>query len=93
MQVSDIVEPVNGRDEGKKFFIINIEGKYAYLANGKGRPIEKPKRKKMRHIKLISHNNTDTAAKIRSGLEVQNSEIRRALAVFAVSNDQIEGGL
>lgn len=93
MEISDIVEAINGRDKGTVFFIINIEDEYIYLADGKGRPIERPKKKKRKHVRFISRRDTETAHKIRAGLKVQNSELRRALAAFTAENGQNEGGL
>ena len=39
-----------GHDKGKLYIIMKTEGKYAYLTDGRIRPLEKPKKKKIRHI-------------------------------------------
>lgn len=93
MEISDIVEAVSGRDQGARFFIINVEGEYLYLADGKGRTVEKPKKKKRRHVRFISECHMETAEKLRSGQKVLNSELRRALAIFAAASGSSEGGL
>lgn len=93
MEVSDIVESLGGRDRGAYFFVISMDDDYIYLADGKGRPSDKPKRKKRRHLKLIAKMDSGTAEKIRSGEKIQNSELRRALAAFAAETDRTEGGL
>ena len=36
--------------KGKIFIILSVEGEYVYLADGKCRSLEKPKRKKIKHI-------------------------------------------
>jgi len=43
---SNIVSSLAGRDKGKYFFVLKIEENFALLADGKGRKLEKPKRKK-----------------------------------------------
>ena len=43
---SNIVRSVAGRDQGKLFIVLAVEGEYLLLADGKGRKAESPKRKK-----------------------------------------------
>ena len=47
---SDIVKATAGRDAGKLFFVLGVEGDFLLLADGKTRRLEKPKRKKRRHV-------------------------------------------
>ena len=82
IEIADIVLSVNGRDKGKLFFVIKKEDIYALLCDGKSRRIDKPKRKKMKHMRLKQRSDCKTATKIRSGLKVTNSEVRRALAEY-----------
>ena len=79
---SDIVRSCAGRDRGQLFFIVELDETYVYLADGKGRRLENPKRKKRRHIELLSRSDSRVADKIRSGDKVLNSELRRELAVY-----------
>ena len=51
---SDIVVSTAGRDEGKLFFVMEEDGEFAYLANGRERKIESPKKKKIKHLQFIS---------------------------------------
>ena len=46
---SNIVRSNAGRDQGKLFCVMNVEGEYLLLADGKSRKVELPKRKKRRH--------------------------------------------
>ena len=43
---SNIVRSVAGRDQGKLFIVLAVEGEYLLLADGKSRKVESPKRKK-----------------------------------------------
>ena len=79
---SDIVKSIAGRDKGKFFFVMDTEGEYLLLADGKIRRLESPKRKKRRHVVPAARSDCRTADKIRSGEKVTNSELRRALAQF-----------
>ena len=89
---SDIVISLNGRDEGKHFFVLGIEDEYVLLADGKGRRIEKPKRKKCKHVRKVLRSDTRVAAKLISGDKVLNSELRRDLAYLSRDMQSIDLG-
>ena len=93
IQKSDIVCSTAGRDEGSHFFVIKVEGDFVHVADGKGRKLEKPKRKKHRHVRLVASSESRTANKIKSGERVTNSELRRALAEFLAESGGEEGGM
>lgn len=82
--LSDIVISLNGRDKGKYFFVLSTEDIYALLCDGKSRRVDKPKRKKLKHVRLESKSDSRTALKLRNGFKVTNSEIRRALAEYQI---------
>lgn len=89
---SDIVLSMAGRDKGKYFFVIEKEDEFALLSDGKLRKLEKPKRKKLRHLRFASKSDSRAANKIRSGEKVLNSELRRELAEFTAGEGQGKGG-
>ena len=86
---SDIVVSVNGRDSGKMFFVLSIEEEYVLLADGKRRRVDKPKRKKIKHVQLVSASGGRTAEKIKNGEKITNSDLRRALAAVAAGNSEV----
>ena len=81
--VSDVVEATAGRDSGKLFFVVSTEEGYVLLCNGKDRPLEKPKRKKCKHVRKVLRPDTELARKLREGEKVLNSELRRDLAYLS----------
>ena len=42
-----------GHDEDSVYVIIREDGEYIYVADGKSRTVERPKRKNKKHIQLI----------------------------------------
>jgi len=80
---SDIVKATAGRDKGKLFFVTGEEGEYLLLADGKSRRLERPKRKKRKHVVFQARYACRTAEKIRDGEKLSNSELRRTLAQFS----------
>ena len=79
---SDIVRAIAGRDKGKVFFVLAVEGDYLLLADGKSRRLERPKRKKRKHVVFQARVDCRTTEKIRSGDRLTNSELRKTLAQF-----------
>lgn len=48
--VGQIVKAKAGRDKNQFFIIKELEGRFAYIVNGKSRKVDKPKKKKLIHL-------------------------------------------
>lgn len=46
-----VVKAVAGRDKGSYFVVMDLDGGYALIADGKRRLVEKPKRKNEKHLR------------------------------------------
>ena len=77
---ADVVSSTAGRDQGELFYVLETDDQFVTLVNGKNRPVEKPKRKKRKHVEKVLRSETRVAEKIRSGDKVLNGELRRDLA-------------
>ena len=86
ISISDVVVSTAGRDSGEWFYVIAEDPIYLYLANGKDRSLDKPKRKKRKHVQKVLRSETRVAQKIKEGNKVLNSELRRDLAFLAREN-------
>ena len=89
---SSLVVSKAGRDQGQLFYVIDADEQYVYLADGKSRRLEKPKRQKRKHIEQIPRTESRIAEKIRNGEKVLNSELRKELASFGQKQSQNQGG-
>ena len=83
LTIADVVISTAGHDAGTMFYVLEADDTFLLLADGKGRTIEKPKRKKRKHAKKVLRSETRVAAKIRNGDKVLNSELRRDLAYLS----------
>ena len=83
INISDVVVSTAGHDQGEIFYVISTDDQFLYLANGKDRTLDKPKRKKRKHVQKVLRSETRVAQKIISGDKVLNSELRRDLAFHA----------
>ena len=77
--VSDIVRSAAGRDKGDLFLVLGTQGDFLLLADGRRRRVERPKRKKRKHVEPAGTPPAPTAEKIRCG-DITNRELRRTLA-------------
>ena len=84
--ISDVVVSTQGRDAGEWFYVIAQDPDFLYLANGKDRSLDKPKRKKRKHVQKVLRSETRVAVKIQNGDKVLNGELRRDLAFLAREN-------
>ena len=83
INISDVVVSKAGRDKEKWFYVIGEDHEFLLLANGKDRPLDKPKRKKRKHVEKVLRSETRVADKLRLGDKVLNGELRRDLAFLA----------
>ena len=83
INISDVVVSKAGHDQDEWFYVIGEDRDLLLLANGKDRPLDKPKRKKRKHVEKVLRSETRVAEKLRCGDKVLNGELRRDLAFLA----------
>ena len=90
--ISDLVISTAGRDKGSLFYVIAEEDAYLLLANGKDRPLDRPKRKKRKHVQKVLRPETRVAQKLMRGDKVLNGELRRDLVFLTKDASENLGG-
>jgi ribosomal protein L14E/L6E/L27E len=81
ISLGQVVYSKAGRDKGKKFIVLGVLDKeYVLIADGSLRKIEKPKKKKCKHLKQLEMINEDFSKRLYNNLKINNSEIRKWLA-------------
>ena len=53
IHISDVVVSTAGRDAGELFYVIDVSEAGVSLVNGKDRTLDKPKLKKLRHVRKV----------------------------------------
>ena len=87
-----LVEATAGREKGKLFYVMETEGDFLMLADGKSRRVEAPKRKKRKHARFIADTEDRVAAKIRENEKVTNSELRKSIASYSGADNSDQEG-
>ena len=81
-QSGQVVYSKSGHDKGDTLMVLFVEGAYVYLADGKRRKIEKPKRKKMIHVHPTGYVDTVLADKLAEGAYVLDADIAKAIKKY-----------
>lgn len=69
-----------GHDKGQMYVILKEDGEYVYLSDGKLRPVDKPKKKKRKHIQPIKSGlNEELINKLINAKPIYNEEIKLAI--------------
>ena len=61
INISDVVVSTTGRDRDEWFYVIAQDPIFLYLANGKDRTLDRPKRKKRKHVQKVLRSETRVA--------------------------------
>ena len=80
VRVGTRVRSTAGRDKGVDFIVIAVEGEYLSLADGNLRKVDRPKRKKLKHVQASADISEFIADKLAVTGKVTNAEVRKALA-------------
>ena len=88
IKVAEIVRSTAGHDSGRLYVVVSLSGAYALLADGKTRRLDRPKRKKLRHLLPEADTPAAVGEHVTRGT-VTDSELRSVLAQWK-STVQIE---
>ena len=82
-----------GHDKDKIYVIMKEDAEYVWLADGKIKTVDKPKKKKKKHIQLIRYfNNEDMQSKLLEGKAVFDLEIMMILKKYKKHQMSDTGG-
>ncbi len=85
INLGQIVYSTAGRDRGRYFIVVDIiDDQYVMIVDGDLRKIEKPKKKKLKHIKktkLIAH---ELKEKLEEGKPIKDIEIRNSIGKLCI---------
>lgn len=78
----EFVYATAGRDAGKCFVVLAVENEFVFIADGKGRKVSTPKKKKNKHIKFTGKVDSFIENRLNSLNKVTNKEVRYAISNF-----------
>ena len=79
--VGSIVLSLRGRDHKRLFLIVSVDevNGYVYVADGKLRQIQHPKKKKSKHIRVVAHSSSSALTAACLDGTLTNRMLREAL--------------
>ena len=82
LEKGTVVYSLAGHDKGNFQVVVGFDDKYAKVCDGKFRPLERPKKKKLIHIKItntvLNENSLKTNKSIRVSLKPFMDAVRKA---------------
>ena len=74
-----------GHDKDACYVILKADDLYAWLTDGRLKPIEKPKKKKRKHIQVVYTIPESLKAKLSNKEEIRNEDIKYAIKLYTQS--------
>lgn len=88
---TDIVFSLAGHDKGREYVVLNLDGSFAWLVDGKTRKLTNPKRKSLKHLCIGKMGYPELADALNAG-KTTDSAIRKELAKFRSEAGMTEEG-
>ena len=77
--VGQVVISKQGRDQCGAFVVVALEGDFLYLADGKKRPLSRPKKKRKKHVQKTNTVFPQIRQKILENGYLLDADIKKAL--------------
>lgn len=88
-QTGNLAKSLAGHDKGRIYMIIREENEMVYLADGKIRPVERPKCKRKKHVQPIYRREESEYDERKSQVE-QNEAIKRVIRQYQKAAEEQE---
>lgn len=86
--LGQIVVSRAGRDAGRKFVVVKVlDPDFAEISDGDLHRVEKPKKKRRKHLNITGQKSESLEKKLKSGGKITNAEIRKALAALEIQQN------
>ena len=79
INIGDIVMSTKGRDTNQYYIVQSYDAEYVYLVDGRGKTMNKPKKKKFKHIRPTGQKSISLQEKFETNAKVLDSEIRKTI--------------
>ena len=88
-QIGGFAVSAAGHDAEKSYVIIQMDKEYVYLVDGRIRTLDRPKKKKKIHVKMLAQSDQNLSEKVINYL-VKDEEIKRAIKMVKSVNSSKE---
>lgn len=89
--IGNIALSMAGHDKGNEYVIVNEDAEYVYLCDGCLKTLEKPKKKRKKHVAVNKAYDTgEIKEKLLRGGPVYDHEIKRSIKLFKLQAKKAE---
>ena len=81
--VGQVVYSKCGHDKGKAIIVTEIDEDFLYLTDGKSRKMDKPKKKKTKHVQITNYYDDELKTKIENGEYLLDADFVKALKKYS----------
>ncbi|NLC77816.1 MAG: RNA-binding protein [Clostridia bacterium] len=100
LEPGQLVLSTAGRDQGRAYLVLGLDealhGTFVYVADGKYRKLDRPKRKNIKHLQATKLKDREISNRLKAGIAVSNAELKKAvaglLAIYQENSEAGEGG-
>ncbi|HHV95100.1 MAG TPA: RNA-binding protein [Clostridiaceae bacterium] len=79
-----------GRDAGRVFVVVkNVDENYVLISDGDLRKIEKPKKKKIKHIESCGIIIDSIKERLENNIRVTNADIRKQIKAYTLNDKEV----
>ena len=71
-----------GHDHNNEYIIVDADDEYVYLADGKLKKVDNPKKKKLKHVQLIKRTDDTITGRINDNAALTNEDIKYAIKKY-----------
>lgn len=82
MEVGMIARSRAGHDKDAYYVVWDVDDLYVWLTDGRLKPIEKPKKKKMKHIQIVHTIPENLREKLPVRESIRNEDIKYAIKMY-----------
>lgn len=72
----------SGHDKGRVYVIVGEDQRFVWLADGKIRTVDHPKKKNIRHIQPVTHLPEEVSALLGNAEPVSDLAVKRAIGIW-----------
>lgn len=69
LEIGCVVKSAQGKDKGRYFCVVELKDGYCFLRDGKIHKLEKPKRKKIKHVQVSPYRLQSEALQVNKHLK------------------------
>ena len=80
IEIGDVVLSTKGRDKNRLFLVVGVDGKFAYIVDGKVRKTNSAKKKNVKHLeRVFVAGDKELATDIKERKPISNRKVKRAV--------------